>query len=154
MQKLHNKIVAIPKYISWPLLILLVFLDAFVTHVTSKESNLLWRPLIETFGVNILWVLAVLGLILFYLVTKIGGWYVERVGRLKRGEEIVLTSLLIVFATYDVYKIFIRSSLDYLSPSNYYIVIPALLLPVIIYSLWLERHKHKKVIPIKKKRKR
>lgn len=145
---------AIPKYISWPVLILLVFLDAFVTHVAGGEDNLLWRPLIEMFGVNILWILAVLGLVLFYLVAKIGGWYVERVGRLQRGEEIVLTSLLIIFATYDVYKIFIRSSLDYLNPSNYYIVIPVLLLPVIIYSIWLERHRHKKAIPSRKKRKK
>lgn len=145
---------ALPKYISWPILILLVFLDASVTHITTKENTLLWRPLIEKFGVNILWVLAIVGLILFYLITKIGGWYVERVGRLPKGEEIVLTSLLIVFATYDTYKIFIRPSLDYLNPSNYYFIFPVLLLPVIIYSLWLERHKHKKVIPSRKKRKK
>ncbi|MBI4991141.1 hypothetical protein HZB96_03545 [Candidatus Gottesmanbacteria bacterium] len=144
---------ALPKYISWPILILLVFLDASVTHITTKENTLLWRPLIEKFGVNILWVLAIVGLILFYLITKIGGWYVERVGRLPKGEEIVLTSLLIVFATYDTYKIFIRPSLDYLNPSNYYFIFPVLLLPVIIYSLWLEHHKHKKVQLVHKHRK-
>ncbi len=146
---------AIPKYISWPLLILLVFLDAFVTHVSGREDNLLWRPLIQMFGINILWILAIFGLILFYLVAKIGGWYVEQVGRLKKGEEIVLTSLLIVFATYDVYKILIRPYLADLSLGSYYIIFPAVLIPVIIYSLWLEKyHKRTKLQITHKKRKK
>lgn len=144
---------ALPKYISWPILILLVFLDASVTHITTKENTLLWRPLIDKFGVNILWVLAVVGLILFYLITKIGGWYVEHIGRLPKGEEIVLTSLLIVFTTYDTYKIFLRPYLDYINFNNYFIIFSALLIPVIIYSFWLEYHKQKKVPLVHKHRK-
>ncbi len=136
------KEVALPKNIGWPLLIFLVFLDAFVTFTAGRgEGNPLWRPLVEYFGPHTLWFLAVFALLLFYLVTKALGWYLEQKEHCQKGEQIALTFLVIAFATYDLYIIFALPYIGYLGTKSHYAIIPVIAVPCLIYEFWLSHQK-------------
>ena len=137
------KNLALPKRIGWPVMVFLVFWDAFITYRVGGESNPLWRPFVEMFGLNALWVLAALVLVLFYLVTKLAGWYVSRFEHFSQGEEIVLTNLVIAFGTYDLYLTFLLPYFGYLGSGSHYAIIPVLAVPVIAYNVWLEYRKRK-----------
>lgn len=128
----------LPKSIGWLLLTLLVFWDAFLTYQKGAEGNPLWRPLVETFGINALWVLAPVALAIFYLAVRIFGWVTEKLDRLQRGEEIVLTNLVIAFATYDLYITFLLPYFGYLGSRSHYRILLVLAVPIIIYNLWFE----------------
>ena len=135
---------ALPKKIGWPILVLLVFWDAFITFSAGGESNPLLRPIVTYFGLHALWVLGILVLGLFYLLVKYVGKYAQKYEGYSQGEEIVLTSLVIVFATYDFYLTFLRPYFGYLGSRYHYAIIPILIVPVLIYNLWLEHLKKKK----------
>ena len=137
------KKIALPKYIGWPVLILLIFWDAFFTYRGGREGNPLWQPIVERFGLNALWVLAIFVLVLFYFLTKILGRYTEKVEKFPQGEEIVLTNLVIVFIVYDLYITFAAPRIGYLGFRRHYAIIPVLIVPVLIYDIWLEYLKRK-----------
>lgn len=141
------KRIALPKSVGWPILILLVFYDAFITYRGGQEGNPLWKPLVEIFGLNTLWVLAIFVLLLFYFLTKILGRYMERQEHYPQGEEIVLTSLVIAFGTYDLYITFLLPHFGFLGFRSHYAVIPVLAVPVLIYNVWLARQKKKIILP-------
>lgn len=138
------KNLALPKSIGWPVMVFLVFWDAFITYRAGGESNPLWRPFVEAFGLNALWLLAVLVLALFYLVVRAVGWYASRFEHFPQGEEIVLTNLVIAFGTYDLYLTFLLPYFGYLGSSSHYAIIPVLAVPVIAYNIWLEYQKRKR----------
>ncbi|MBI3103519.1 hypothetical protein HYZ05_01120 [Candidatus Daviesbacteria bacterium] len=128
----------LPKSIGWLLLTLLVFWDAFLTYQKGAEGNPLWRPVVETFGINALWVLAPIALAIFYLAVRIFGWITERFEHLPKGEEIVLTNLVIAFATYDLYITFLLPYFGYLGSRSHYSILLVLAVPIVIYNLWFE----------------
>ncbi len=132
---------ALSKKIGWPILIFLVFLDAFITFIRGgAEGNPLWKPLVEQFGANTLWFLAVLVLGLFYFAVKYAGKYIEKY---PQGEEIILTNFVIAFATYDLYILFALPYIGFLGTRSHYALIPILIIPVLIYNLWIEYRKKK-----------
>ncbi len=134
---------ALSKHAGWPVLALLVFWDAFITYRAGGEGNPLWRPFVEMFGLNALWVLAALVLVLFYIVVKSVGWYVSRFEHFPQGEEIVLTNLVIAFGAYDLYLTFLLPYFGYLGSRSHYAIIPVLIVPVLAYNVWLEYRKRK-----------
>lgn len=133
----------LPKKIGWPVLILLVFFDAFITIQAGSESNPLWRPLAEKFGLNFLWAAALIVLAIFFAATKIFGRIVEKTEHFSRGEEFILTNLVIVFATYDLYIAFLVPRIGYLGTSTHYAIIPVLFIPILAYNVFVELQKRK-----------
>lgn len=131
--------IALPKRIGWPLLVFLVFWDAFITYRGGRESNPLWQPLVEAFGINTLWLLAVVALAIFYAAVKAFGWYAKRT--YPEGEELVLTTLVVAFATYDLYITFLLSYYGFLGSRSHYYIIPVLIVPVLAYNVWFEYRK-------------
>lgn len=138
------KAIALPKRVGWPILIFLVFWDAFLTYRAGSEGNPLWRPVVDAFGLNALWVLAAAVLALFYLLVKALGRYVERYEQFPQGEEIILTNLVIAFGAYDLYITFLLPYFGYLGTRSHYAIIPVIAVPVVVYNIWLERQKRKK----------
>ena len=139
----NSKIPALPKKIGWPILIALVFLDAAITYSRGREGNPLWKPLVEAFGTNMLFVLAALVLVLFYAVVRFVGWYITKKEHFPQGEGIVLTTFVIAFATYDFYIIFLLPYIGFLGTNSHYAVIPVLLVPVLAYNVWADRNRKK-----------
>lgn len=138
-----NKKIALSKKVGWPILMFIIFLDAFITYRAGGEGNPLWRPVVEMFGLNALWFLVILVLIFFYLLTRIVGWYIEKFEHYPQGEEIVLTNLVIAFVVYDLYLIFAAPHFGYLGSRYHYAIIPILIIPLIVYNIWLEYQKKK-----------
>lgn len=135
---------ALSKRLGWPILVFLVYWDAFVTYMRGgSEGNPLWKPLVDAYGPHTLWLLAAAVLGLFYLVTKAAGWYEKRFEGFPQGEEIVLTSIVIAFATYDIYITFALPYFGFLGSRSHYAIIPVLLIPVLAYNVWLEYKKRK-----------
>lgn len=134
---------ALPKKIGWPVLVLLVFWDAFITFRAGGEGNPLWKPVVNYFGLYALWVLSILVLGLFYFLVKYAGKYAQKYEGDSHWEEIVLTNLIIVFAAYDFYLAFLLPYFGYLGSRYHYAIIPILIIPLLIYNLWLEYRKKK-----------
>jgi len=135
---------ALPKKIAWPIIILALFWDVFLTVRAGGEGNPLWRPLTLNYGINVVWALLPLGLLIFYLLSKACGWLIEKVDKYPRGEEIVLTFLVLVYGTYVLYLTFFVSRFAYLGSRSHYRIILLLIIPAIFYQIWLEFKKQKK----------
>ncbi len=137
--------IALPKKIGWILIILLVLWDAYLTYIGGSEGNPLWKPFIQSFGINALWVLVPIALGIFYLATKILGWLIKAADKISEGEEIVLTALVLVFGTYDLYITFFLKSFGWLGARNHYRIILLLMVPAILYIIYTEivRRKNK-----------
>ncbi len=131
--------VALPGRIGWPILIFLVFWDAFITYRGGREGNPIWQPFVNALGINALWLLAVLALALFYIVIKLAGRYVKY----PEGEELVLTTFVIAFATYDLYITFLLPYYGFLGSRSHYYIIPVLIVPVLAYNIWFEYKKRR-----------
>lgn len=108
----------------WIILAILVFLDSFLDIIRGVEGNPLWIPVLNKIGINNAPFLVPLVLLLFYLVVKALGWLVEKIDKTPRSEELILTSLVIVFAVFDIWVI----SVDFLGfkliPNFRYMIIP------------------------------
>lgn len=138
---------ALSKRIGWSMLVLFVFLDAFITFKAGQEGNPLWRPIVNFFGLHALWFLAILVLAFFYILVKYIGRYIQKYENYPDGEEIVLTNLVIAFAVYDLYIVFLLPYFYYLSSRSHYAIIPFLIIFILIYNMWLwhKQNKNKKI---------
>ena len=125
---------ALPKKVAWPVFFFLVCLDALITYLVGngQGGSLLWRPLVAKTGFLVIFILLPLVFAFFYLIVKLAGWFLEKFDKLPKGEEMILTSLIIVYTAYDLYLAFFPY------PLSYYILIPILLIPGLIYGFWLE----------------
>jgi hypothetical protein len=124
--------------VGWILLTLLLYWDAGLTYSRGQEGNPLWAPLVDSFGLGVLWVLPLVALALFYLAVEGFGWVAEKVDKLPNGRNVVLTNLVIVFATYDVYLTWFLPQFGWLGSRSHFAVIPVLLGPFLIYQLLTE----------------
>lgn len=136
--------IAFPKKIGWILITLLVFWDVLLTYLGGSEGNPLWKPIVQTYGINALWVLAPVALLIFYLATKILGWLIKTIDKIAEGEEIVLTGLVLVFATYDLYITFFLRSFGWMGSRSHYRIILLLMVPVVLYIIYTEIVRRKK----------
>lgn len=136
--------IALPKKIGWILITLLVFWDAFLTYIGGSEGNPLWKPIVQTYGINALWVLAPVALGIFYLATKILGWLIKSIDKIAEGEEIVLTGLVLVFGTYDLYITFFLRSFKWLGGRSHYSIILLLMVPAVLYIIYTEIARRKR----------
>ena len=131
------------KKIGWVILALLVFLDSFLDVIRGVEGNPLWKPVVNAIGIKNVPFLVPLVLLLFYLVVKVLGWLVEKTDKTPNSEELVLTSLVIVYAVFDIWTI----SVDFLGfrliPNFRYMVIPMAIIGM-GYALWAQKKLGKK----------
>ena len=91
---------------------------------------------------TILGILAVIVIAIFYAVTRAVGMYAKRT--YPEGEELVLTTLVIAFATYDLYITFLLPYFGFLGSRSHYYIIPVLIVPVLAYNVWAEFQRKKR----------
>lgn len=135
--------VVFSKKVGWAILAALLFIDAFLTVIRDVEGNPLWQPAVEIIGINAVPLLVPPVLVLFYFVIKGAGWLVKKVDKTPQAEDLLLTSLVLVFFVYDLWVI----SVDFLGfrlIKSHIHLIPILVAVILAYSLWAERKLKKK----------
>ena len=123
---------------AWVLIIILVYIDAILDIVRGKEGNPLWTPFVQNFGIYIVLFLAIPVLILFYILIKILTKIILKIDKTPHIEEILLTTLVIIYGVFDLWLI----SVDFLNFSlikNFRYTIPFLIIAGLIYALWAEQ---------------
>ncbi len=146
--KKTGNVSSLPYSAGWIALVLLVFWDAFITYkglirFGGTDGNPLWSGIVSYAGPNILWFLALIVLLLFYGVVVSAGWYIEHFEHTFPGRRVILTTLVIAFATYDVYITFFLPAYGFLGSRSHYYIIPVLIIPVITYMIFVEYQKRK-----------
>lgn len=136
------KKVVLSKSWGWIIITLLVLLDALLDMLFAKgkglENNVL-KPITDIFGITSPLLAVPFVLILFYFVVKGGAWLAEKVDKVKvKAEELVLTTLVIVYGIFDIWLLSVYLFDFRLFKSHYYLI-PILILAGIIYEWWAER---------------
>ena len=127
----------LPRLYGWIILTVLVFIDTFLDVLRGRQGNPLWKPVIDVIGIEYTPILVPLVIILFYVVVKVGGWIIFKVDKLPQSEEILLTSLVLALAAYDIWVI----SVDFLNFTliqSHLHMIPILIVVVMGYALCAE----------------
>lgn len=135
--------VTLSKRMGWIIFSLLVFVDAFLDVVRGAEGNPLWQPLVERIGINFVPLLVPFILLFFYLLVKSCGWLIHKADKLPQAEELVLTTLVIVYFTYDLWVV----AVDFLGfhlIRNFRQTIPLLLVVAFGYALLAEQQLKRK----------
>ncbi len=134
---------------AWIILIILVILDASLDVIFAKgkglESNVL-KPIADLLGISNPILLTPLVLILFYFAVKGGAWLAKKVDKVTiKTEELVLTTLVIVYGIFDLWLISVYFFNFRIFRSHYYLI-PILIIIGIIYEWWAENKlKNKKL---------
>lgn len=129
--------ITLPKKTAWIVFTLLLLADAFLDVIRGAEGNPLWKPVVAAVGISYVPFLVPLVLPFFYLVVKALGWLVRKVDKLPQAEEIILTTLVVVYFVYDLWVI----AADFFSfrlIRNHYQVVPLLMVAGFAYALWAE----------------
>jgi len=129
--------VTLPKKTAWVVFTLLLLTDAFLDVARRVEGNSLWQPIVTVIGINYVPLLVPLILPLFYVVVKVLGWLVRKVDRLPQAEELILTTLVIVYFVYDLWVVAV-DFFGFRLISNFRQTIPLLLATSLGYALWAE----------------
>ena len=135
--------VVLSKTSGWIILIALIILDASLdlifAHGRGLESGI-WRRVTNPLF------LTPLVLVLFYLLAKGGAWLAKNIDKVTiKAEELVLTTLVIVYGLFDLWLISVYIFNFRLFKTHYYLI-PILIIAGIIYETWAE----KKLKPQKK----
>jgi hypothetical protein len=132
----------LPKTLAWIILTGLVILDASLDLIFAKGKGLespVWKPIANLLGVSNPLFLTPLVLIIFYFVVKSGAWLAKKVDKVAiKAEELVLTTLVIVYGVFDLWLILLYLFDFRLFKSHYYLI-PILVLVGIIYEWWAEK---------------
>ena len=143
MKKENKKIKAVlSKNWGWAILVTLVFLDALLDIIFAEgrgaESGI-WKPVSNFLGINNPLFLTPVILILFYFLVKGGAWLAKKADKVTiKAEELVITTLVIVYGIFDLWLILFYLFNFRLFKSHYYLI-PVLILVGIIYELWAEK---------------
>ena len=129
----------LPKILGWSILIILVLLDATLDLIFVEGRGLespIWRPIATFLNVNNPLFLTPLVLLLFYFVVKSGAWLTRKIDKIQnKSEELVLTTLVIVYGLFDLWLISVYFFNFELFNSHYYLI-PVLILAGTIYEWW------------------
>lgn len=125
------------KKTGWVIFTSLLFVDAFLDVIRGAEGNPLWKPLVARIGINFVPFLVPLILPFFYLTVKALGLLISKVDKLPQAEELVLTTLVVVYFVFDLWVI----AADFFGFNlirSHYQVIPILVVVGFGYALWAE----------------
>ena len=141
-KKSEIKRVVFSKRVGWIILIFLVVLDASLDVIFAHGSGLesaIWKPISDFLGVSNPLFLTPLVLILFYFVVKGGSWLMKKEDKIQaNAEELVLTTLVIIYSVFDLWLISVYLFDFNLFPNHFYLI-PILIIIGIIYNWWAEK---------------
>lgn len=127
------------KTVGWIILIGLVLLDASLDLIFAQGKGLenhIFRPIADLFGITNPIFLTPLVLILFYIVIKVGAWLSKKIDKIYiKTEELVLTTLVIVYGIFDLWLISVYFFNFNLLPNHFYLI-PFLIIAGIAYEWW------------------
>lgn len=125
----------------WIILITLVLLDALLDVIFAGGSGLqspIWKPIANLLRVSNPLFMTPLVLIIFYFGVKGGAWLAKKIDKIYiKTEELVLTTLVIVYGVFDLWLILVYF-FDFSLFRNHYYLIPVLIIIGIAYSWWAE----------------
>lgn len=126
---------------AWVILVILAVLDALLDMIFSNSQGLqsfFWKPIADFFGIRY----AILGvpilLIVFFVAVKIGAFLEKKIERISYAEELVLTTLVIVYGLFDLWSISVYL-FNFRLFKNHFYLIPVLIIIGITYSWWAEK---------------
>jgi hypothetical protein len=122
----------------WILLTILVFLDAFFDLITGATGSPFWNPIAHFFGIKLVPLLAPLVLVIFYLAVKTFGWVVQKIDKTPSSEELILTTLVILYSIFDIWLIAVKF-FNFNSLTNYRFMIIPLTIIGLLYGLWAQQ---------------
>ena len=126
----------------WIILIALVLLDALLDIIFAEGKGLespIWKPIASLLGVTNPLFLTPLVLIIFYFGVKGSAWLTRKVDNVSiKSEELVLTTLVIVYGVFDLWLISVYF-FNFTLFKNHYYLIPILIIIGIAYSWWAEK---------------
>ena len=116
----------------------LLLIDTFFDILRGTQGNPIFKPIENAFGVWAFPLLVPPAVILFYLLSVGIGKIINKADKVTSGKEIILTTLVVIFAIHDIWVF----SLDYLGFTlikNYLHMIPVYIIGGIAYSWWAEK---------------
>jgi len=129
------------KKIGWIILICLVLFDASLDVIFAHGSGLqsaIWKPIADLLRVSNPLFLTPLVLILFYFIVKGGALLTKKIDNIQfKTEELVLTTLVIVYGVFDLWLISVYLFNFKLFKSHFYLI-PILIIIGVIYNWWAE----------------
>ena len=132
------KKVFLSKGIAWTVIIILVYLDAFLDILAGRGmDNPLWTPVVDKFGSYSVLLLAIVVLAVFYILVKVLSKIVYSIDKTPHAEEILLSALTVVYALFDLWLISVNF-FGFSAIKNYRYTIPFLIVAGLIYALWAE----------------
>ena len=134
--------VVLSKTYGWIILIGLVILDASLDIIFAEGKGLespVWKPIANFLGVNNPLFLTPLIMIIFYFGVKGGAWLSKKIDKIPiQAEELVLTTLVIVYGVFDLWLVLVYF-FDFTLFRSHYYLIPILIIIGIVYSWWAEK---------------
>ncbi len=131
----------LPKNLAWGILIFFVFLDAFLDLIFAEgkgiESNIL-KPIADLFGINNPVFLTPFVLLIFFVFVKFLAFFIEKIDKIPKAEELVLTTFVLVYGIFDLWLISVYF-FDFKLFRNYFYLIPILILAGAVYEWWAEK---------------
>lgn len=142
MKKVNNKPkVVLSKLWAWIILVILAILDASLDMIFANSQGLqgfFWKPIADFLGIQS----AILGvpilLIIFFIVVKIGAFLEKKIEKVQYAEELVLTTLVIVYSLFDLWLILVYFFNFTLFKSHFYLI-PIFIIIGTAYSWWAEK---------------
>jgi len=126
------------KSTGWILLTALVFIDALLDVVISGGvGSPFWKPIADIFGIKMVPLLAPVVLVIFYFAVKTLGWLVQKTDKTPRSEELILTTLVVIYGVFDVWLI--ARILGFNLITNYRLMIIPLTIIGLVYGLWAQK---------------
>jgi len=126
------------KSTGWILLTALVFIDALLDVVISGGvGSPFWKPIADIFGIKMVPLLAPVVLVVFYFAVKTLGWLVQKTDKTPRSEELILTTLVVIYGVFDVWLI--ARILGFNLITNYRLMIIPLTIIGLVYGLWAQK---------------
>ena len=135
------------KTLAWIILIGLVVLDASLDLIFAKGRGVesgIWKPISNLLGINNPLFLIPIVLVIFYFGVKSITWLTKKIDKIQvKAEELVLTTIVLVYAVFDLWLISVYFFDFRLFKSHFYLI-PILILIGIAYGWWAENKLNKK----------
>ncbi|MBU2504026.1 MAG: hypothetical protein KJ879_03170 [Nanoarchaeota archaeon] len=133
--------VVLSKLWAWTILVILAILDASLDMIFSNSQglqNFFWKPIADFFGIQS----AILGvpllLMVFFVVVKFGAFLERKTEKIQYAEELVLTTLVILYGLFDLWLILVYFFNFTLFKSHFYLI-PIFIIIGTAYSWWAEK---------------
>lgn len=135
------KKVVLSKFWAWIILVGLAVLDASLDMIFANSQGLqssFWKPIADFFGMqSAIWGVPLL-LIIFFVAVKIGAFLEEKIEKVQYAEELVLTTLVILYGLFDLWLILVYF-FNFTLFKNHFYLIPIFIVVGVGYSWWAEK---------------